>query len=75
MSERKSANTLYKSLCYHEFFVNGRILLLIEICTLRLDFEVFNIGGPADTTETDGGACTDTFVVTVRKNSMNRVIT
>jgi len=31
------------------------------VCSLRLDFETFNILGPADTIETDGGACVDSF--------------
>ena len=30
-----------------------------------LDFEQFTLNGPADSTETDGGACTDQFTVTV----------
>lgn len=36
-----------------------------DICWLRLDFEQFTTLGPADTVETTGGACIDTFTVTV----------
>jgi hypothetical protein len=33
---------------------------------IRLDFETFGINGPADTVETNGGACnTDSFKITV----------
>ena len=32
---------------------------------LRLDFEQFTTLGPADTVETNGGACVDSFTVTV----------
>merc|ERR1712050_19921 len=35
-----------------------------DICWLRLDFEQFTTQGPADTVETNGGACVDTFTVT-----------
>ena len=35
---------------------------------LRLDFEQFTTLGPADTVETNGGACVDTFTVTVSYN-------
>jgi len=35
-----------------------------DICWLRLDFEQFTTLGPADTVETDGGVCPDTFTVT-----------
>ncbi len=47
----------------------------VEVCSLRLDFEIFTIGGPADTMETDGGACTDTFVVGVilEKNNLRQI--
>jgi len=31
------------------------------VCALRLDFEAFTIEGPADTIETGGGACVDSF--------------
>ena len=37
----------------------------IDICCVRLDFESFTLRTPADTIETNGGACTDTFMVTV----------
>ena len=41
--------------------------ILSDVCYLRLDFEAFNLLGPADAAETAGGACTrDTFKVTVR---------
>jgi len=36
-----------------------------DICWLRLDFEQFTTLGPADTLEANGGACVDTFTVTV----------
>jgi len=32
------------------------------VCALRLDFEAFTILGPADTVETGGGVCVDSFV-------------
>ncbi len=32
-----------------------------DVCALRLDFESFFIEGPADTVETTGGVCTDSF--------------
>lgn len=35
-----------------------------EVCQVRLDFETFNIAGPAATTEATGGLCVDSFVVT-----------
>ena len=38
---------------------------LSDICNLRLDFESFTLAGPSVTTETAGGACTDTLVITV----------
>ena len=31
------------------------------VCSLRLDFESFNILGPALTTEVGGGTCVDSF--------------
>ena len=34
-----------------------------EVCAVRLDFETFTTLGPADTIETGGGACQDSFVV------------
>ena len=34
----------------------------LGVCALRLDFEAFTILGPADTVETGGGACVDSFV-------------
>ena len=37
----------------------------IDICFLRLDFETFTINGPVDSQEVNGGACTDTFKITV----------
>ena len=37
-----------------------------DVCSLRLDFETFNLLGPADTLETDNAhACQDTFTATV----------
>ena len=33
-----------------------------NVCSVRLDFESFTIEGPSATLETDGGACTDSFV-------------
>lgn len=39
-----------------------------DVCFLRLDFETFQIMGPVDTLEADangGGACVDSFAVTV----------
>ena len=37
---------------------------IADICQLRLDFDMFNIMGPSDTIETNGGQCQDdTFVV------------
>ena len=36
---------------------------------LRLDFEQFTTQGPADTVETNGGACVDSFTVTVSYDS------
>ncbi len=36
-----------------------------DICTLRLDFEMFDIAGVTDTTEAGGGVCEDMFTVTV----------
>ena len=44
---------------------------MADVCTLRLDFETFNILGPATTLEdgpdatTGGDACRDTFTATV----------
>ena len=39
---------------------------IAEVCYLRLDFESFNLLGPSDSVETDGGACSrDSFKVTV----------
>lgn len=34
-----------------------------DVCSLRLDFESFSLRGPADTLETDGGACQDSLVI------------
>lgn len=36
-----------------------------DVCFLRLDFETFNIGGPAVTDETAGGVCQDSLTITV----------
>ena len=33
-----------------------------DVCSVRLDFETFQIAGPALTTEAAGGACVDSFV-------------
>ncbi|XP_059097095.1 uncharacterized protein LOC131891508 isoform X2 [Tigriopus californicus] len=35
-----------------------------DVCFLRLDLESFVIMGPADTMETEGGVCVDTFTAT-----------
>ena len=35
-----------------------------DVCSVRLDFETFTTAGPTATTEVNGGACTDSFVVT-----------
>jgi hypothetical protein len=37
----------------------------LAVCYLRLDFDSFTTLGPADTLETSGGACRDTFMVGV----------
>ncbi len=34
-----------------------------DVCDVRLDFETFNIVGPASTEEPTGGVCTDSFVL------------
>ena len=40
---------------------------LLDVCYLRLDFEIFTIEGPTTTsTEIGGGICTDSFSVSVR---------
>ncbi len=52
-----------------DLILNGNFERLIsDVCFLRLDFENFNIQGVADTLETDGGACVDTFNVAVTTN-------
>ena len=38
----------------------------------RLDFEQFSNLGPADTVETTGGACQDSFSVTVNWNEQKQ---
>ena len=40
-------------------------MLLVDVCSFRLDFEQFTTNGPADTSETGGGACQDTLTTTV----------
>ena len=35
-----------------------------DVCAVRLDFETFTTAGPSSTAETNGGECTDSFVVT-----------
>ena len=41
--------------------------LFLDVCYLRLDFEIFTIEGPTTTsTEIGGGICTDSFSVSVR---------
>ena len=35
-----------------------------NVCSVRLDFETFTIEAPADTVETTGGVCVDSFQVT-----------
>jgi len=37
----------------------------LDICWLRLDFETFAILGPSNSEEIGGGACVDTFTITV----------
>ena len=41
------------------------------MCSLRLDFEVFTIQGIGGTAQPDEGVCMDTFVVAVKKLSIN----
>ena len=36
-----------------------------DVCSIRLDFESFTTAGPSSTSETNGGECTDSLVVTV----------
>ena len=38
------------------------------VCQFRLDFENFLINGPADTSETGGGACQDSLTTTTSTN-------
>ena len=38
--------------------------MLIAVCYLRLDFDTFTLLGTGLTTEVNGGACQDSFVVT-----------
>ena len=38
---------------------------------MRLDFEAFTILGPADTVETGGGACVDSFVASAVSKVIN----
>jgi hypothetical protein len=45
-----------------------------DVCTVRLDFETFTTVGPADTAETSGGACTDSFVASGTSGSTSPVI-
>ena len=42
-------------------------LFILDVCWLRLDFEQHTIQGPTLTTEANGGACLDSFTVTVSK--------
>ncbi len=42
-------------------------VLILDVCYLRLDFECFTILGTGATTEANGGACIDTFTVTVNE--------
>jgi hypothetical protein len=41
------------------------VITISDICWLRLDFESMTIAGPADTLETTGGTCKDTFKIVV----------
>ena len=41
---------------------------------MRLDLEAFTILGPADTVETDGGACVDSFVASAVSMLMNTLL-
>ena len=46
--------------------VNCTFLFLSEVCSVRLDFENFDIGGVANTEEKTGGECaTDKLAITV----------
>ncbi len=45
--------------------VNFEIAWCLDVCQLRLDFEVFDISGVADTNEVNGGICQDNFAITV----------
>ena len=45
----------------------SNVVSFIDVCYLRLDFEIFTIEGPTTTsTEIGGGICTDSFSVSVR---------
>ena len=48
--------------------------LFLDVCSLRLDFEMFSIRGPAGTVEAGGGVCDDTFTVTVSNLYMRWVM-
>ena len=42
-------------------------ILFLDVCYLRLDFEIFTIEGPkTGSTEVGGGECQDSFSVSVR---------
>ena len=61
MKNLTNANIHYLYVC-----LDGKTMRTL---IFRLDFETFTILGPADTLETNGGACVDTFDVTVIKLS------
>ncbi|XP_040574106.2 uncharacterized protein [Lepeophtheirus salmonis] len=46
----------------------------VNVCDLRLDFEMFSTSGPSATSEAAGGACVDMLTVTVPTGQMVPVI-
>ncbi len=56
------------SIHYHVYISTAIVICQLyfsDVCFLRLDFETFTTQGPAVTTEIAGGACPDTFAITV----------
>ena len=53
---------IFISINWHFFFFFPSFS---DVCWLRLDFETFQTLGPTTTTELSGGACLDTFTMTV----------
>ena len=45
-----------------------------DVCSVRLDFETFQIMGPTLTTEAAGGACVDSFVASGTSGATTPVI-